>query len=308
MTEYRRSSIVGAVVLMGLGALFLYSNSHPEVDPWPLLGKYWPLLLIFVGVGKLWDYYYAHSHPGKSRGLATAGEIVAIVLIVVFVAAMSRHSRVSENNARQHEGIDYGAAQSAQVSIEMPAGELQLTGGASKLLDADLEYANSSAPNVSYSVDGTEGQLNIKQDSSSHTHIGPWGGGDDHWNVHLGNRIPLELKIEIGAGRGNLHLGDLPLTKLDLQMGAGSVVADLRGNWQHNLDAHIQGGVGNATIRLPKDVGVEVHADGGIGSVNGHGLIKNGDHYVNDAYGKSPITLELHVEGGVGSIDLIPEM
>ena len=35
---------------------------------------------------------------------------------------------------------------------------------------------------------------------------------------------------------------------------------------------------------------------------------KDGDRYVNEAYGKSPITVELHVEGGVGSIDLIPEM
>jgi hypothetical protein len=312
MAEHHRSSIVGAFILMGLGALFLYSNSHPEANPWPLLARYWPLLLIFVGVGKLWDYYYAHSHPGQARGLATVGEVIAVVLIVLFVAAMSRYSRSPQNITRQHETIDYGAAQSAQVYVQMPEGNLQVSSGSSKLLDADLGYSRSlDDPKISYSLDGTNGQLNIKQgdDSHSNIHIAPgWGGGDNDWKLHLGNRIPMELKIEIGAGRGDLRLGDLPLTKLDLQMGAGSVTADLRGNWQHDLDAHIQGGVGNATIRLPKDIGVEVHAEGGIGSVNAHGLSKDGDHYVNDAYGKSPVTLKVHVEGGVGSIDLIPEM
>jgi hypothetical protein len=310
MAEYRRSSIVGATVLIGLGVLFLYTNSHPGVDPWPLLDRYWPLLLIFVGLGKLWDYYLIQKNPGGNRRLITGGEIAAVVLIVVFVVALSHHHSSHYATARQHEGIDYGAAQSAQVDIEMGEGDLQLSGGAQQLLDADLDYRKSSSiPDVSYQVNGTEGHLVIKQLEHSHVHFAPgWGGEKNDWDIHLGNKLPMELKVQIGAGRGTLRLSDLPLTKLDLQMGAGSATTDLRGDWKNNLDAYIQGGVGSATIRLPKEVGVEVHAEGGLGSVNAHGMKKDGDRYVNEAYGKSPITLELHVEGGIGSIDLIPEM
>jgi hypothetical protein len=309
MAEYRSSSIVGATVLIGLGVLFLYTNSHPGIDPWPLLGRYWPLLLIIVGLGKLWDYYQIQKNPSGNRRLITGGEIAVIVLIVVFVVALSRHRGFHEATARQHEGVDYGGAQSAQVDLQMAAGDLQLSGGASKLLDADLDYNKSSTPEVSYQVNGTEGHLVVKQIEHSHVRFAPgWGGEKNVWDLHLGNKIPMELKVEIGAGRGTLRLTDLPLTKLDVQMGAGSATTDLRGDWKNNLDAHIQGGVGSATILLPRNVGVEVHADGGLGSVNAHGLKKDGDRYVNDAFGKSPITVELHVEGGVGSIDLIPEM
>ncbi len=310
MVKYERTSIVGATVLIGLGVLFLYTNSHPGVDPWPLLSRYWPVFLIFVGLGKLWDYYKTKKNPGGSRGLITGGEIAAIALIIFFVIAISRHHDFHGATARQHEGIDYGEAQSALVDIEMAEGDLQLSGGAQKLLDADLDYQKSSSiPNVSYEVNGTEGHLVIKQIEHSHVHFAPgWGGEKNDWDIHLGNKLPMELKVQIGAGRGTLHLSDLPLTKLDLQMGAGSATADLRGDWKNSLDAHIQGGVGSATIYLPKDVGVEVYAHGGLGSVNAHGMEKDGDRYVNEAYGKSPITLELHVEGGVGSIDLIPEM
>jgi N-terminal domain of toast_rack, DUF2154/LiaI-LiaF-like transmembrane region len=309
MAEYRRSSIVGAAILIGLGTLFLYTNSHPSVDPWPLLARYWPLLLIFIGAGKLWDYYAQQQHPGQNRRLVTGGEIAAILLILLFVAAVSRHHG-SAQALHQHLRIDYGNAQTATVNIEMPEGGLNISGGASELLEGDADYNQSlGAPKFSYSVDGSEGQLVINQESGSHTHFAPgFGGEKNDWDFHLGDKIPLQLKIAIGAGHGNLRLGDLPLTKLDLQVGAGSVVADLRGNWKNNLDAHIQGGVGSATIRLPKNVGVEVSAHSGLGSIDAHGMQKDGDNYVNQAYGKSPVTLELHVDGGVGSVDLIPEM
>ena len=51
---------------------------------------------------------------------------------------------------------------------------------------------------------------------------------------------------------------------------------------------------------------MRVHATGGIGSINSGGLKRNGDEYVNDMYGKSPVTLRLDVSGGVGNIDLRP--
>ena len=48
-----------------------------------------------------------------------------------------------------------------------------------------------------------------------------------------------------------------------------------------------------------------MNAQGGIGSVSAHGLKKDGDAYVNDAYGKSPVTIDMTIHGGVGSINLI---
>ena len=36
------------------------------------------------------------------------------------------------------------------------------------------------------------------------------------------------------------------------------------------------------------------------------GLAREGDAYVNDAYGKSAVTLRLNIAGGVGTINLEP--
>lgn len=49
---------------------------------------------------------------------------------------------------------------------------------------------------------------------------------------------------------------------------------------------------------------MRVVAHGGIGAVNAHDLTKEGDAYVNDLYGKSPVTVRVQVEGGVDEINL----
>jgi predicted membrane protein len=88
-------------------------------------------------------------------------------------------------------------------------------------------------------------------------------------------------------------------------MGAGQLDLDLTKLAPSNLQADIEGGAGQARIHLPKDVGVRVFASGGIGAVNADGLTRQGDAYVNAAYGKSAKNIEMNVHGGVGEIDLI---
>jgi hypothetical protein len=92
-----------------------------------------------------------------------------------------------------------------------------------------------------------------------------------------------------------------------MNVGAGQVDADLTGDRKSDLTATFEGGVGEANIRLPKNIGVVVNASGGIGTIDARGLKHDGNEYVNDAYGKSPVTIHLRVEGGIGRITLTEE-
>ena len=134
-----------------------------------------------------------------------------------------------------------------------------------------------------------------------------FGNSQNEWNVRFSREIPLELRIDMGAGQGNLHFRDIPVTRLDLNLGAGQVDVDLTGDRKADLVADIEGGVGQANIRLPKNIGVIAHASGGIGNIEAHGLKNVGDEYTNTAYGKSPVTIHLKVEGGIGEIVLTEE-
>ena len=51
--QQRRNSLVVPILLITLGALFLFRNWHPGFEIGHVLRTYWPLLLIAVGLGKI---------------------------------------------------------------------------------------------------------------------------------------------------------------------------------------------------------------------------------------------------------------
>jgi hypothetical protein len=308
----RRSSLVFPILLIAVGAIILYSNWRPSFDPWPILWTYWPLILIFLGAGKIYDSWQRQKNPdapsGSSLG-ATVGAVAFVIVLVVLLGSGRRLNRWRGGTvyAMQHQSrtVDRGDVKNVRATVEMGAGDINLSGGSSHLLEADFDYRSSSGtPKVDYSISGTTGDLRISQDDNDN-HIRTTS--DNHWTLHLANDVPLEIKIDMGAGRGNLRLRDIEVTRLNLNMGAGQVDIDLTGDRKSDLTADIEGGVGEANIRLPKNIGVIVHATGGIGTIDAHGLKHDGDEYTNELYGKSSMTIHLKVEGGVGRIVLTQE-
>jgi hypothetical protein len=309
----RRASLVLPILLITVGAIILYSNWRPSFDPVPILLTYWPLILIFLGAGKIYDSWQRQKNPdarssGSSVG-TTVGVLAFVIVLVVLLGSGRRLNRWRGGTvyAMQHQSrtVDRGEAKSVRATLEMGAGDINLSGGSSHLLEAEFDYRSSSGtPKVDYSVSGTTGDLRISQDDND-SHIRT--SSDNHWTLHVANNVPLEIKIDMGAGRGNLRLRDIDVTRLNLDMGAGQVDVDLTGDRKSDLTADIEGGVGEANIRLPKNIGVIVHASGGIGTIDAHGLKHDGDEYTNDLYGKSPVTIHLKVAGGVGRIVLTQE-
>ena len=309
----RRTSLVLPVVLIALGAMFLYANWRPAFDPWPILRTYWPLILVFVGLGKMWDATRARQSPdGSARsGSVSLGATLGALAFVLVLVVLFWHGRAFSHGRRyssdvQHESrtVERQGAKSVNVSLETGSGELNVSSGSGHLLDADFNYSDSYAtPRVDYNVVDGIGHLNISQDSTS----AHFGAKHNQWNLRLSNDVPLELKIEMGAGRGQLRLRDMPVTRLEMKMGAGQADVDLTGDRKNDLVADLQGGVGQVTIRLPRKVGVVVHATGGIGSVDAHGLRHDDGEYSNEAYRRTPATIRLTVQGGIGQISLIEE-
>jgi uncharacterized protein DUF2154/cell wall-active antibiotic response 4TMS protein YvqF len=307
----RRTSLVFPIVLIGFGVLFLLRRWNPAFEPWSILRTYWPLILIFIGIGKIWDNVQRSRNPNAPPGISLGATFGAVAFVLV-IAMLIWHGRGFSHRQGGMFGtkhttkiVEPQRAKSAHAKLEMSAGQLTINGGSANLLEADFNYSDSyDEPRVEYSVAEGVGQLTVSQDSRS-VHI---GHSENDWSLHFSKEVPLELKIDMGAGQGNLHLRDVPLTRLDLNIGAGQVDVDLTGDRKTDLTADIEGGVGQANIRLPKNVGVIVHASGGIGSVESHGLKHEDDTYTNDAYGKTPATIRLKVEGGIGQIVLSQEL
>jgi hypothetical protein len=309
--QTRRPPIAVPIILIVLGALFLYANYRPGFDPWLVLRSYWPLILIFVGVGKVLDSMRAQRNSGVPAN-SSIGATIAVVAFICVLGILLWHGRGFAGGRhdtsfmhRESRTIERQDAQSVHTSVQASAGQFTISGGSTHLLDADFSFSDSYAiPHVDYRVDSGLGQLAISQDDrNSH-----FGVSHNDWNLRFSNDVPQELKVDLGAGQGHLRLQDIPIARLTVNMGAGQVDVDLTGDRKKDLDADIEGGVGQATIRLPSKIGVIVHASGGLGAINAHGFQHNGDEYTNDAYGKTAATIRLKVEGGVGEISLIQEL
>jgi len=204
---------------------------------------------------------------------------------------------------RESKSIQAQNVDSARAKLQMGAGELNLTGGADQLMEADFSYNVADwKPRVSYDVSGAEGDLVVKQGSGGGVRLG--GKARNEWDISLNDEMPTDLVVQMGAGESDLDLDSLSLTGLDLQMGAGKTTVDLTGDYTQDFDASIKGGVGEATVLLPSEIGVRARAQGGLGSINAKGLQREGESYLNDAYGDSDVTLDVDVQGGVGEINL----
>ena len=66
------------------------------------------------------------------------------------------------------------------------------------------------------------------------------------------------------------------------------------------MNADIIAGVGDMTLRLPGSVGVRVDVEEATGKVNISKLTKDGEAYVNDAYGVSEEMLRINIKAASG--------
>ena len=80
----RRPSLVGPIILIAIGLLFLLRNFLPGLQLLELLSRYWPYALIVWGVVRLIEVLFDHrSGPGAGRKGVSGGEWVLVALVCV---------------------------------------------------------------------------------------------------------------------------------------------------------------------------------------------------------------------------------
>jgi len=202
----------------------------------------------------------------------------------------------------ESQSVELGDAKSVRVEIDMGAGNLQVTGGAEKLLEADFTYNVAKLkPEVRY----TDDTLVVRQpDISGLPDLRGITDFRNEWGLRLSDEVPMDLSVDLGGGVGDLQLAGLSLTGLDVSLGAGEYTIDLSGDWARDLDVTINTGAANTILRLPRDVGARVRVESGPNIIDATGLTQDGNVYTNAAYGVSAVTLLIDMQPGIGTITL----
>jgi hypothetical protein len=223
------------------------------------------------------------------------------LMAAMLLASCGSQARVGSLRT-ESQSVELGDAESVRAEINFGAGDLELSGGADKLLEADFNYNVAALkPEVKY----TDGTLVVRQpEINGLPDLRDITDFRNEWNLRLNDKVPMDLKVDVGAGSSDLQLAGLSLTGLEVTLGAGTYTLDLSGDWARDLNVTIDTGAANISVRLPKDVGARVKVEDGPHTIETTDLTKDGDVYTNAAYGVSQVTMQIDLQAGIGQITL----
>jgi hypothetical protein len=248
MTRPRSSGIFSGVALIIFGVAFLLHN-YRGFEFWPALIHWWPLLLIVLGLIKLYERTSGRYAPGAAR--ITAGEIFLVLGLLLLVGIVV--------------GVD-------TVKGKFPGTHLEFGDFGRNSYDYDLEVAPKPvAPNARIVVRSTRGDITVRSSDeaeirvSGKKNVRAWS---DNEAAQLADRVSVEV-VKNGDGyeihpKGS-NTGDSRLSfnmeivvpkksQLTVRNEKGDVVvSDIAGPViidNHNGDVDIRNTTGDVTIDM----------------------------------------------------------
>lgn len=141
----RRASVVGPIILIGIGVLFLARNLYPELPLMDFLARNWPFILIGWGVLRLVEilFWAMNRKPLPVNGVSGGEWVLVVFLCLIGSGAFAaRHSNWFPNGRIRIGGLevfgesfDYAlkeqqkaAPKNAKLIIESFRGNARITG------------------------------------------------------------------------------------------------------------------------------------------------------------------------------------
>lgn len=266
---YRRS-IVGPIVLITVGAFFLLANLH--LVAWPNIGywfaRYWPLLLILIGVIKLAEHYAAQRAGYRTSGIG-AGGVIFLIFVVVFGLAATRASHVNWNGVGEDMNWDnnwtwFGQSYSFNDQIDQP-----FPAGASLQVVSDSGNVNinswdqntmrvvvhkrvvSDSQDAANKVNDVTKPTVVAADNLLTVNANTTGGGSSRVTSDLDIYLPAAAAADISTRRGDV-LVRTRVGEVKVLTSHGDVtVEDVKGNATLRMrggDAQVNNVTGNVSL------------------------------------------------------------
>lgn len=272
-------SILGGVLLIALGVLFLLQNFNIIQLHLENIWQLWPLAIIAVGISLL-------NVKGALGIVLNSILIVAAVALAVIGVTnedglYDNARNVSEkrnSSAHSEQVIDKENDSIRQLDLDIKTGALGVLLGSNpkdnKLVEAKLHGNDGFKLKTRSEVEDATQKIFVET-SGKNVNITN-ASEDNRLNVDMGKELPTKLKLDAGASSVKGDLSEVKLRELILDTGATSIDLKL-GDKEDRLDVDIDTGVSSITLRIPESTGVRVTHDGGLSSTNFENIPKKED-------------------------------
>src|ERR1700733_10963819 len=244
---YRRSSITGPVILVTVGviALLIETGRLSGYSVWLWYSRWWPLLLIGIGLISLAEYFLDRDNPYAGR--RSAGGIVFLILLFAFLGFGSHSARYwvpfseqfGDNGddlfsmlGEEHDNdvqMDQAIAANGTVNVQNPRGDVTVTAstdGQMHLRAHQIVHTNSddNAQKIFQDI-----KPKIESSSSGAVISVPSRNGA---RVDLTLQVPEKSFATINAGHGDITVEGLK-NNVDVNDNHGDVKLDSIGGDVH---------------------------------------------------------------------------
>lgn len=297
--EFRRGGIIGPLLLIGLGIIFLLNNlGFLEWGVEETLLRLWPVLLIALGLDLLL--------PRRSAIGAVISLMVILAAIVGALFLVSLRSGGDLAPKAEQVSLPLGMTKEAHVLIEPGVGVIRIDA----LQDSNLLLAGalglSRGQSVEREVSRRDGLTKIRLRS-----MGGWlwpafdsdadsGAGGGEWRLGIHPQPRLHLELRLGAGDLALDLSELSVQALHAEVGIGKTVVQLP--TARDFNASLKGGVGTMEVIVPRGLAIQIQVSAGLSSARLEGFSKEGDSYFSLGAQRAEEVAHLRLHQAIGGL------
>ncbi len=295
----RTGGLVGPVLLIGLGAIFLLNNLGILTwSVWDLVFRLWPLILIAIGLDLL------------VGGRSVWGSLLALVLILavfiggVFLMGIQFEAAIPAGEIRQ----PLGGLTEAEVAIGPAVGLFRVVAleeGSGDLVQGEVRLGRGESLRSDFDRERDPARFTLKSSGFAwFPTSGMWGTKTATWDLSLNPDVPLSLDLSLGVGMLEINLGELILTDLDVSLGIGKSTITLPG--EGSFKAKIDGAIGQTIVVIPRGMAARILVSTGLGtSQMPAGYSRQGDYYISPGYGTAENRVDLEIGQAIGLIQVI---
>ncbi len=298
MSEMRPRRAHGApiwgIILLFLGIVFLLQAL--DVLPWGVWGtlwRFWPVLIIIIGLNILLSRY--------SRW-ATSILVFALLWACLGIAYWQyQPAAVAESYSEPLANLER-----ASIAIDFNGGSLSL---------GSLGNDSANLVEVDSSSRGGDGGIEAdfqQQDGNGSLHLTArsinrffWSGPYLDWQAMFTPKIPLTLDIKSAASSISLNLSKLLTPDVIVELNAGScqVTAPSSAGTTH---IKITANASNVEVTVPAGVAARILLDTNVTGIDidKSRFPQSGDYYMSEDFGTSGKQVELEIKCNVGRVQV----
>lgn len=292
--EFRRGGLVGPVILIGLGVVFLLNNlGILEWSIWDVLLRTWPLLLIAWGIDLL---------IVRRTTEATLFTLILILVVIaggVWIVAI----RGGGPGAHRVESVQYSLPMTDQVELQIEPGvgilRISALESGEELIRGKLGLSRGQEVGREVRESGSVALVSLGSQSDWFWPTFGTGAESDEvgqyeWELAVSSEIPIRLGTDLGLGMVDLDLTELMLEDLYVDTGLGQVKIILPASGQFN--ARISGAIGMTEVFVPRELPIRISCDTGLTIRQLEGFRQEGDVYYSPSWnaGGEGVNLEIH--------------